>query len=137
MYGNKHIEMEMLSAVESLDKYGPKKDTRLIVLCSWMLPGQDWTADFRRPIYDEDNDRVDGLAEEYILIGDADGGTCCHYWYTWGNPDVLVSKKDDEESKDEEVPPPAPPYASDGYERICLDDLTRLQFSRFDCKRFF
>ena len=137
MYDNKHIEVEKLSAVESLDKYGPKKDTRLIVLCSWMPPGQDWTADFHRPIYDEDNDRVGGLAEEYILIGEADDGTCGHHWYAWGNPNVLVSNEDDEESKDEEVPPPELPYASDGYERVDLNNLMRLQFSRFDCKCYF
>ena len=52
-------DVEKLSAIESLRKYGPTnenyKNRRLIVLCSWMPPGQDWTADFRQPIDVDDN----------------------------------------------------------------------------------
>jgi len=148
IYDNKHIRVEQLSAIEALDKYGPKagtttpdqhgiaekKKTRLIVLCSWMPPGQDWTADFRRPINtdiaaaakDEHSDysgkeATERLVEEYILIGEADDGTCGHNWHTWGNPDF---KSED-----------AAPRDLNGYERVDLSDLSSLQFSRFDCER--
>ena len=75
--------VERLSVVSSLEKYRPMRvsssthsdgevlttpQSRLIVLCSWMPPGQDWTKDFR-------NERQ---VEEYILIGEADDGTCGH-----------------------------------------------------------
>ena len=78
--------VERLSAIASLRKYGPTienyKNRRLIVLCSWMPPGQDWTADFRRPLVDNDrkaivsesgdmdDDKKDidrRVVEEYIL----------------------------------------------------------------------
>mmetsp|Transcript_23575 Transcript_23575/g.38270 ORF Transcript_23575/g.38270 Transcript_23575/m.38270 type:complete len:234 (+) Transcript_23575:2-703(+) len=149
IYDNKHIRVEQLSAIEALDKYGPKtgtttpdqhgvaakKKTRLIVLCSWMPPGQDWTADFRRPINNviaaaakDENGDYDGkevtserLVEEYVLIGEADDGTCGHNWHTWGNTDF---KTED-----------AAPRDLNGYERVDLSDLSLLQLSRFDCER--
>jgi len=142
LYDNRHILVEKLSAVESLDKYGPRLDedgnakTRLIVLCSWMPPGQDWTAAFRRPIHNTDakerteegeRSNMKRLVEEYILIGEADDGTCGHHWHTWGNPNVL-------EEYDGVRAPPVAPYARDGYTRADLDWLSEIQFSRFDCR---
>ena len=95
-----------------------------MVLCSWMPPGQDWTADFRRPVdiandataYGE-NDGDEGeeperLVEEYILIGEADDGTCGHNWHTWGNADFRTEED--------------APHDLDGYERVNLSDLTEL-----------
>ena len=165
--------VERLSVVGSLEKYGPRADaddnTRLIVICSWMPPGLDWTADFRRPI------AVDGggpragatatagsvadsemrLVEEYILIGEADDGSCGHNWRTWGNPDfrdddddLVVVVDDDGRRRAEDdddfggngvrrgVPESAvPPHVVDGYVREDLEGLSAFQFSRFDCKR--
>ena len=121
--------VERLSVVSSLEKYRPRivsstdsevvtpPQSRLIVICSWMPPGQDWTKDFR-------NERQ---VEEYILIGETDDGTCGHNWLTWGNPNF---RPDNDNAVDFTAP-----YAIDGYERINLDDLSKLQFSRFDCKR--
>ena len=143
------IHVERLSAIESLRKYGPTRENyrtrRLIVLCSWMPPGQDWTADFRRRIDVDDNtitseveDRCDDMddctltvervVEEYILIGEADNGTCGHNWRTWGNPDFYQH----DNTADDDI---AAPYSRDGYKRVDLKELSALQFSRFDCQR--
>jgi hypothetical protein len=155
---DKENDVERLSVIESLEKYGPRgvgktamttttststttNDSRLIVLCSWMPPGQDWTAAFRRPIAaDVDNARdddgaIERLVEEYILIGEADDGTCGHNWYSWGNSDFLdhVPKPNDDE--DDVRNSKTAPYVLDGYVRRDLDELSMLQFSRFDCKR--
>lgn len=137
LYSNRHIQVEQLSAIESLQKYAKyagegegNEKTRLIVLCSWMPPGQDWTVDFRRPMGTPTGtaaDAVERLVEEYILIGEADDGTCGHNWYTWGNPAFLDSEYEEEQR--------VAPYRSDGYTRVDLEELSLLQFSRFDCKR--
>ncbi|KAL7494428.1 hypothetical protein ACHAWT_006598 [Skeletonema menzelii] len=135
MYNSKHIEVEKLSAVEAIAKYAPAspeqrlegESSRLIVLCSWMPPGHDWTADFRKPqssIHAPGESGL-GIVDEYILIGECDDGTCGHNFLTWGNPDAYES----------EDGVPVAPYAEDGYQRIELEDLSLLQISRFDCKR--
>ena len=136
MYNSKHIEVEKLSAVEAVAKYAPisqekrlegEESSRLIVLCSWMPPGHDWTADFRKPqssIHAPGESGV-GMVEEYILIGECDDGTCGHNFLTWGNPDAYEG----------EDSIPAAPYAEDGYQRVELEDLSLMQISRFDCKR--
>jgi len=147
IYNNHHIQVEQLSAIQALDKYGPKTVTqkegdaktssRLIVLCSWMPPGHDWTVDFRRPVDDAigatgdesgDGGGVERVVDEYILVGEADDGTCGHNWYTWGNQDFASEHDEDEKPKDA-------PYVLDGYKRVDLGELSNLQFSRFDCKR--
>jgi hypothetical protein len=139
MYQNKQIGVEKLSAVESVAKYAPpspehsstEEPSRLIVICSWMPPGHDWTADFRKPqssIHAPGESGV-GIVDEYILIGECDDGTCGHNFLTWGNPNAYESGDGNESSV------PLPPYAQDGYQRIDLEDLSLLQISRFDCKR--
>ncbi len=35
------------------------------------------------------------LVEEYILIGEADDGSCGHNWRTWGNPNFRDDDDDD------------------------------------------
>jgi hypothetical protein len=121
--------VERLSVVSSLEKYRPRKvsstdhnsevvQTRLIVLCSWMPPGLDWTKDFRH----------ERQVEEYILIGECDDGTCGDNWLTWGNSDFRADNNDNAVDS-------TAPYVADGYERINLDNLSQLQFSRFDCQR--
>mmetsp|Transcript_11837 Transcript_11837/g.27092 ORF Transcript_11837/g.27092 Transcript_11837/m.27092 type:complete len:505 (-) Transcript_11837:3674-5188(-) len=113
LYPNPHINVERLSSVEAIAKYRPAENERLIVVCSWMPPDIDFTADWRPS------------AEEYVLIGEYDTGSCGDNWLTWGNLDFRPT-----ESRDDE-----PPYVQDGYERVELDQLSSLQFSRFDCKR--
>lgn len=135
-------EVEKLSVEQSLAKYASlnrisndnddnvhksPRQTQVIVLCSWMPMGQDWTALFRQANVDE-----------YILIGEAEDGSCGHNWETWGNPDFYDSQpppqqqnvKDDDGDDDATIPP----YTRDGYVRWDMDDaLTPFQFSRFDC----
>ena len=154
-YNNKHIQVEKLSVADALAKYGPKSSmpnseqnkeetfTRLIVLCSWMPPGQDWTAGFRQSTKSVDTDMVqgskrgeggEGFVEEYILIGECDDGSCGHNWYTWGNPIFSPFNQHCDERRSERIPLMAP-YVEDGYIRFDLEDLSLFQFSRFDCKR--
>jgi hypothetical protein len=114
---------------------------RVIVLCSWMPMGLDWTSLFRQ--YD---------VEEYILIGEADDGSCGHNWKTWGNPvffddshdadnygnnvDNITMNNESSSSMEEgtgRVVVPIPPYKMDGYGRWDMDVLSQFQFSSFDC----
>ena len=109
----------------------PKQRPQVIVLCSWMPMGQDWTSHFR-------NAKVD----EYILIGEADDGSCGDNWLTWGNPAfydqhaTIESNDGDDngEHTDREINPssPSPPYVEEGYQRLDMDPLTKYQFSSFD-----
>ncbi len=115
--------VEKLGVSETLEKYKPYSNNRndvdvkrhhLIVICSWMPMGEDWTQAFR-----------DTNVDEYILIGECDDGNCGHNWQTWGNKTFIDHGEELEIS-------PIPPYTSDGYERNELEALTKLQFSRFD-----
>ena len=116
--------VEILSVKEAMEKYTPYKDKsdptskqhHLIVICSWMPMGDDWTHIFR-----------DALVDEYILIGECDDGNCGHNWYTWGNEEFFEGRDDDNE--DELI---LPDYSLDGYQRMEIDHLSKLQFSRFD-----
>ena len=120
--------VEKLSVTEALQKYNPfdaatgKRNHQLIVICSWMPMGVDWTQLIR-----------DHGADEYILIGECDDGNCGHNWLTFGNPEF----KDDiyleeDESKEMLVPSVVAPCKVDGFERTDLEDLSLLQYSRFD-----
>lgn len=130
MYKTSHIQVEQLSADQAVQKYAPGLSERLIILCSWMPPGEDWTYLFRSKTSTEQTpnglQQKDVIAEEYILIGERDDGSCGHNWYTWGNRHFNPRIKEDAE---------LPPHARDGYTRVDLTDLSKLQFSRFDCKR--
>ena len=138
IYNNSHIQVEQLSAADAVEKYGPKPEfdnKRLIVLCSWMPPGEDWTFLFRQPAAEmlmqsnEASAEHSGLVEEYILVGECDDGTCGHNWYTWGNNDFYPAVEADNNT------PEMPPHIVDGYIRVDLEELSQLQFSRFDCSR--
>jgi len=136
MYSNQFITVEKLSSLESLEKYAPKQNEqrRLIVLCSWMPPTVDFTADFRQRVNEDSMSDDTRLVEEYILIGEADNGTCGHNWYTWGNRE-FIEYDDDDIDDDESNNQPQPLYERDGYKRVDLEELSSLQFSRFDCSR--
>lgn len=116
-------QVEKLDVDQSLQKYrhtaseNHSNDNQLIVLCSWMPQGVDWSERFRQYGVDE-----------YILIGESDDGSCGDNWKTWGNIDFLPSNDVVHPSKQ-----PLPAYQEDGYTRWDMTDLTPFQFSRFDC----
>jgi len=115
--------IEGLNVVDSMKKYGKWKKNRknpkqqIIVICSWMPMGEDWTQTIR-----------DGGADEYILIGECDDGNCGHNWLTWGNMDFDVREAEDELEQTLKLPP----YVDDGFERCDMEYLSKMQFSRFD-----
>jgi hypothetical protein len=108
-----------------------KQRPQVIVLCSWMPMGQDWTSHFR-------NAKVD----EYILIGEADDGSCGDNWLTWGNPAFYdqhaTIESNDGDAKGEHTDresnasSSSPLYVEEGYQRLDMDPLTKYQFSSFD-----
>jgi hypothetical protein len=125
--------VERLSLKDSLHKYAsstrsagqasiesPTCRAHVIVLCSWMPMGEDWTAMFR-----------DAGVDEYILIGESDDGSCGHNWWTWGNAAFRDSTVEAVSSRSEKSI--VPPYVQDGYRRWDMDTLTPYQFSSFDC----
>ena len=119
--------VEKLNAQQALSKYcADATNQQVIIICSWMPNGFDWTYLFRYyNVY------------EYILIGESDDGNCGHVWHTWGNPDYSYYNYWSREANDEDVEACAvmPPYQFDGYERIDLEYVSELQYARFDtCK---
>jgi hypothetical protein len=117
--------VESLGVEDALQKYNKNDESQqLIVLCSWMPMGIDWTAAFR-------HHKVD----EYILIGEYDDGNCGNNWQTWGNIDSRLehpgaSAQDaDDLLADGAI---VPVYESEGYKRVELDGLSNSHFSRFD-----
>ena len=113
--GSWHIrtkaDVEKMSVAKAVKKYA--SSNHVIVLCSWMPAGVDWTALFRK-------ERVD----EYILIGESDDGNCGDNWETWGNP----------EFRDSDDTNTLPPFKADGYEASTLKSLTPHSFSIFDSR---
>ena len=121
-------QVEKLSVEQALEKYAtsttsndtdgnssekdPSQKPQVIVLCSWMPMGQDWTSHFRS-----------AKVDEYILIGEADDGSCGDNWLTWGNPAFYDGDG-----------VPTPSYVKEGYQRLDMDPLTKYQFSSFDLK---
>lgn len=128
-------EVEKLSVEQALEKYTTKASTEtssngttdetsnerplVIVICSWMPMGQDWTSLFRKAGVDE-----------YILIGEADDGSCGDNWLTWGNPAFCEAAETTD--GDDSPSSPTPPYIEEGYKRVDMDPLTKYQFSSFD-----
>lgn len=135
-------DVEKIRVEEALKKYSDD-NTQLIVLCSWMPMGVDWSALFRQ-----------FNVHEYILIGECDEGSCGDNWETWGNPaflsdigqeltHALIDSAEgasanscaihgDGARQAQNSQAPIPPYEVDGYKRIDIDDLVPYQLSRFD-----
>ena len=120
--------VEKLNVAQSMHKYGNAHDNKnhqLIVICSWMPMGEDWTHIIR-----------DGGVDEYILIGEYDDGNCGHNYLTWGNKDFAIHDKNDDSATTQnslitkEVK--AAPYLRDGFRRYDFSELSKLQFSRYD-----
>ena len=113
-------DVEKLNVHDTLSKYVMHKEEgdnrEVIILCSWMPMGVDWSKLFR-----------DANVDEYILIGEADDGSCGHNWETWGNA-AFASQ----ESTNSRPPAAMPPYQMNGYQRWDMDILSQFQFSRFD-----
>jgi len=115
--GSWHIKtranVEKMSVIEALHHYAqPNDSVQVIVICSWMPKGIDWTENMRK-----------ARVSEYILLGESDFGSCGHEFKTWGN----VSQPKD--GSDDNVPP----FIVDGYERKDLS-MSKLQLSRYDTK---
>lgn len=102
-------DVEKLSVANAVKKYASSH--HVIVLCSWMPMGIDWTASFRR-------ERID----EYILIGESHDGNCGDNWETWGNPEFRHC--------DDAIQ--LPPFEADGYKASTLESLAPHSFSIFD-----
>jgi len=94
--------VEVLGYQEAIEKYDPD-----ILIASWKIPQQDWTASFRES----------RNLKEYILIGPADSNTCGDAQLTWG-----VGLPSDT----------LPSYMLDGFSRIDLLELRRFQLSFAD-----
>ncbi len=103
------FSVEQLKHDEAMEKYSPD-----IVVFSWMPYREDSSKDIRK--FDS--------VQEYILIGETDGGCCGDHWETWGQ---FWSLNDDEIDGEKIVP-----YEADGFEREDLDDLSYLQICRTD-----
>jgi len=100
--------VETIGHKEALQKYQPQ-----IVIFSWMPYEEDYTKDFR----------TTQSVDEYILIGETDGGCCGHNWETWG-----YAWSFDEEKEEEKIAP----YVADGFERKNIDDVSVHQICRTD-----
>ena len=111
--------VENLDVVAALEKYATDESRHVIVLCSWMPMGMDWTALMR-----------DYNVDEYILIGECDDGNCGDNWRTWGNIESRLANPD--ATDDENCSSIVPLYEAEGYERVELSDLANFHFSRFD-----
>mmetsp|Transcript_48533 Transcript_48533/g.97643 ORF Transcript_48533/g.97643 Transcript_48533/m.97643 type:complete len:412 (-) Transcript_48533:232-1467(-) len=111
------VKVEKLDFAAALAKHAPQ-----VVLTSWMPMGQDWTEAIR----------ATPSVQEYILIGEADGGCCGHNWKTWGNSNFIESG---EENSGDETQPLAP-FVADGWTRHDVTALSQLQLSRFDSEEF-
>lgn len=119
-------DVEKLNITEALRKYNPfdesgKRSHQLVVICSWMPQGIDWTQEMR-----------DSSVDEYILIGESDDGNCGDNWLTFGNPDFKDDIYLDKGEAKSMKPSVIAPYKADGYKRIDLAHLSKLQYSRFD-----
>jgi hypothetical protein len=93
--------VEDLDYKEAMEKYKPS-----IVISSWMPYKKDFTQDIRNS---------EGV-QEYVLIGETDGGCCGDEWKTWGWGNFEGEEK-------------MPPYKEDGFTRV---DLEMKQIGRSD-----
>lgn len=113
------VPVEQLDVADALEKYATDESRQVIVLCSWMPMGIDFTALFR-----------DYNVEEYIMIGEYDDGNCGENWATWGN---IESRVDDPDStEDDDYSSIVPLYEAEGYKRAEVVDLEKYHYSRFD-----
>lgn len=91
--------------LEALEIYRPH-----IIITSWMPQNKDFSADIR----------ATSSVLEYILIGEIDSNCCGDRWSTWGNLDPSATVQE----------PLIAPYRADGFQRVEIQNLTDMQFSR-------
>jgi len=103
-----NFPVEAIGHEEALKQYNPQ-----IVIFSWMPYQEDYTDDFR----------ATESVEEYLLIGETDGGCCGHEWFTWGN-DWSFDEAEDQEKQ--------PPYEAGGFERTYIKEVSENQICRTD-----
>jgi len=130
--------VESRSAEDAIKYFSRDGVQQVIVICSWMPMGEDWSHGFRQ-----------GGVHEYILIGEADDGQCGENWTTWGNftfqrgieEELASAMSTGEEdraatngSDDDDQGRELRPYEADGYVRKDLDAFAPYQWSRFDSK---
>jgi len=100
-----HCEVHRMSNEAALSRYQPA-----VVLVSWMVINQDWTAGIR----------ACSSVREYLLIGETDDGCCGHPWETWGvDPDMAwegdcSSTSSEEEEEEAEADAAGPALEADG-----------------------
>lgn len=85
-----------------------------IVICSWMPAREDWTKDIRQM----------PSVEEYVLIGEIDGGDCGDPWKTWG---ACPTERDKITHANQQAP-----YEADGFTRQKLKKPSNLQIAGAD-----
>lgn len=111
--GGDGTSVVQLDCEASLVRYEPR-----LVLCSWMPSGVDWSGAFRAA----------SSVASYVLLGEADGGTCGDGWATWG----VLPPNAEEYSLDEDS---TPPHAEQRFEREPAEvtaEITAAMACRFD-----
>ncbi|MBP9815539.1 MAG: hypothetical protein KBC63_04425 [Candidatus Levybacteria bacterium] len=106
--------VEKIDHEKALKKYKPK-----IVICSWMPNRVDFTESFRAA----------KSVNEYILIGEADGGCCGDDWLTWGISSSLGENRNGNKK--------VAPYIADGFVREKLEAISAYQICRSDEPGFY
>lgn len=104
--------VEKVGHKEALEKYQPK-----IVIFSWMPLREDCTDDFR----------ATKSVEEYVLIGETNGGCCGDGWKTWGSPHSY-----DKNGKENKIKKGTVPYIADGFKLEEIADISKKQICRTD-----
>ena len=99
----KHFRVEPYTYQDAIKTFQPN-----MVLASWMPLGEDWTNVMRR---------CESL-EEYLLIGEADGGCCGCPWRTWGIPNN--DDNNNQKSKKRKRQSQIPGYERDGFLKFYL-----------------
>lgn len=121
---------------EALQNYQPT-----IVICSWMLADEDWSAGFRAA----------ESVEEYILFGEEDNLVSGKCWDTWGYNPVPFLYNPDEPDKslkkwEEDIDVDAvelyekrknqlSPFKADGFERVNLQQVSEQQVNMYTLPR--
>jgi len=97
------------STPAALHKYTPD-----LVLCCWMIPETDLSADFRKC----------PSVQEYVLIAPPNGSIAGESWGTWG------FSGDSEGDAGSKGFAPIPPYIIDGFQRFDLKYLSLFQLAQ-------
>ena len=103
--GDPYACASMPAVKNALERFKPD-----IVLCAWMPPDSDWTAEIRQPEHS---------VRQYLLIGSPDLAQMGKPWETWQKSLI-------------EAPLDKHPATINGWRCTPLDELSRWQISSFD-----